>query len=105
MRLSTTSPCRPEFGPTYLNGPGSRPSKASSQLLVRLEGRCAGRERIAVVAQLVEQVALDRLARRSDVDLENPRGVLAEDLVLHLGCQLRVTVLRGDLFGYREGHK
>src|SRR5205823_236977 len=72
---------------------------------VGLQGRCAERERIAVVAQLVEQVALDRLARGDDVDPENPGGVLAKDLVLHLGRQLRETVLRAELFGYREGPK
>ena len=54
------------------------------------QGRRTGRERVAVVAQLVEQVAFYRLTRRGDVDAENPGGVLAEDLVLHLGRQLRV---------------
>jgi hypothetical protein len=41
--------------------------------------------------------------RRGDIDPEDPRGVLAEDLVLCFGCELRVTVLSGKFFGYREG--
>jgi hypothetical protein len=38
----------------------------------RSQGRRAGRKRIAVVAQLVEQIALYSLTRRGDVDAENP---------------------------------
>src|SRR5438046_7710558 len=68
-----------------------------------LQRRCPGGERIAVIAQLVEQVALYRLTCRSDIDLKNPGGVLAENLVLRLGRQLRVTVLGSELFRYREG--
>ena len=67
-----------------------------------LQRRCPGGERIAVIAQLVEQVALYRLTCRSDIDLKNPGGVLAENLVLRLGRQLRVTVLGSELFRYRE---
>ena len=59
-------------------------------------------QRVVVVAQFVYQIALYRLMCRSNIDPKNPRGVLAEDLVLHLRCQLRVTVLPGDLLGYRE---
>src|SRR5438270_4089909 len=66
-----------------------------------LQRRCPGGQRIAVIAQLVEQVALYRLTCRSDIDLENPGGVLAEDLVLHLGRQLRVMVLGPHAFGER----
>jgi hypothetical protein len=51
--------------------------------------RCAGPQRIAVVAQFVEQIALYGLTCRGDIDAENPRGVLAEDPVLHLRRQLR----------------
>jgi hypothetical protein len=43
-----------------------------------LQRRCARRERIAIVPQLVEQVAFYRLTRRSDIDLKNPGGVRAE---------------------------
>src|SRR5207237_5170952 len=62
-----------------------------------------GGERIAVIAQRVEQVARYRLTCRSDIDLKNPGSVLAENLVLRLGRQLRVTVLGSELFRYREG--
>ena len=70
--------------------------------LQRLQRRCAGRERIVIVTQLVEQIAFYRLTCRSDIDLKNPGGVLTEDLILHLGRQVRVMVLGSQLFGYRE---
>src|SRR5205823_7568807 len=78
-------------------------SSRSPRSMHCLQRRCPGRQRIAVIAQLVEQVALYRLTCRSDIDLTNPGGVLAENLVLRLGRQLRVTVLGSELFRYREG--
>jgi len=40
---------------------------------------------------------------RINIDPKNPRRVLAEDLASHFWRQPCVTVLRGNLFGYREG--
>src|SRR5205823_10047711 len=77
-------------------------SSRSPRSMHSLQRRCPGGERIAVIAQLIEQVALYRLTCRSDIDLKNPGGVLAENLVLRLGRQLRVTVLGREPFRYRE---
>jgi hypothetical protein len=71
------------------------PSSTPSRARCASQRRCAGRQRVVVVTQLVKQIAHHGLTRRGNIDAENPRGVLAEDPVLHLGRQLRVTVLRG----------
>src|SRR5215469_2844443 len=81
------------------------PSGWTSVLQIRCASQVSGggREGIAIVLQPVKQVALDGLTSRGDINAKNLGGVLAKDLVLHLGCQLRVPVLRTELFGYCEG--
>ena len=56
-----------------------------------------------VLAQLVKKVAFYNLACRNDINTKNLRGVLTEDLVLHLRRQLRLSASSDELFGHREG--
>jgi len=73
----------------------------SSSCAVRALERSGARRRIAVVSQTIEQIALHRSPRCGDVKAEEARGVLAENLVAYLRCELRVIVSLDQL--WRDG--